>query len=33
MFADAAHEILRDADPIRDDALARVDAFLAGHSA
>jgi lysophospholipase len=33
MFADAAHEILRDADPVRDDALARVDAFLAGHAA
>jgi lysophospholipase len=32
MFADAAHEILRDADPIRDDALARIDAFFAGHS-
>jgi len=33
MFADAAHEILRDADPVRDDALARIDAFLAGHAA
>jgi len=27
-FADAAHEILREADPIRNDALARIDAFL-----
>jgi lysophospholipase len=32
MFADAAHEILRDADPVRDDALARIDAFLARHA-
>jgi lysophospholipase len=27
---EAAHEILREADPIRLDALARIDAFLAG---
>ncbi|HYD14357.1 MAG TPA: alpha/beta hydrolase [Allosphingosinicella sp.] len=30
MMPDAAHEILRDADPVRDRALARIDAFLAG---
>ena len=29
MYADARHEILREADPIRLDALARIDAFLA----
>jgi len=28
MYPDAAHEILREADPIRLDALARIDAFL-----
>lgn len=28
MYPDAAHEILRDADPVRDDALARIDAFF-----
>ena len=28
MYADAGHEILRDADPVRLDALARIDAFL-----
>lgn len=28
MYPDAAHEILREADPVRDDALARIDAFL-----
>ena len=33
MFADAAHEILRDADPVRDDALARIESFLACHAA
>jgi lysophospholipase len=27
-FPDAAHEILREADPIRLAALARIDAFL-----
>ncbi|OYW88900.1 MAG: hypothetical protein B7Z20_01455 [Sphingobium sp. 32-64-5] len=26
--AEAAHEILREADPVRDDALARIEAFL-----
>lgn len=26
--AEAAHEILREADPVRDDALARIDTFL-----
>lgn len=30
MMPDAAHEILRDSDPVRDRALARIDAFLAG---
>ncbi|HTU12278.1 MAG TPA: alpha/beta hydrolase [Allosphingosinicella sp.] len=30
MMPDAAHEILRDDDPVRDEALARIDAFLAG---
>jgi lysophospholipase len=30
MMPDARHEILRDADAIRDRALARIDAFLAG---
>lgn len=29
-FAGARHEILREADPIRNAALARIDAFLAG---
>lgn len=33
MMDDAAHEILRDADPVRLRALARIDAFLAGHAA
>lgn len=27
---EAAHELLREADPVRNDALARIDAFLAG---
>lgn len=31
MFDDSAHEILRESDPIRDAALARIDAFLAEH--
>jgi len=31
MFPDAAHEILREADPVRARALARIDAFLARH--
>jgi lysophospholipase len=30
MMPDARHEILRDADDVRDRALARIDAFLAG---
>jgi len=30
LYPDAAHEILRDADPVRDRALARIDAFLSG---
>lgn len=33
MMPDAAHEILRDADPVRDRALARIDTFLAGLNA
>jgi lysophospholipase len=33
MMDDAAHEILRDADPVRLRALARIDSFLAGHAA
>lgn len=32
MFPHAAHEILREADPLRDRALARIDAFLAMHA-
>lgn len=32
VYPDAAHEILREGDPIRLDALARIDAFLAGHA-
>jgi lysophospholipase len=28
MFTDAAHEILRESDPVRLEALARIDAFL-----
>lgn len=28
--AEAAHELLREADPVRNDALARIDAFLDG---
>jgi hypothetical protein len=28
MYLDAAHEILREADPIRADALATIDEFL-----
>src|SRR5262249_20633022 len=30
MMPDAAHEILRDSDAVRDRALARIDTFLAG---
>jgi lysophospholipase len=33
MMDDAAHEILRDADPVRLRALARIDAFLGEHAA
>jgi lysophospholipase len=33
MMDDAAHEILREADPVRLRALARIDAFLAEHAA
>ena len=33
MMADARHEILRDADAVRDRALARIDAFLDGLTA
>jgi lysophospholipase len=33
MMPDAAHEILRDSDAVRDRALARIDAFLAGLTA
>ncbi|HKR25636.1 MAG TPA: alpha/beta hydrolase [Allosphingosinicella sp.] len=32
MFPRAAHELLREADPVRREALARIDAFLAGHA-
>lgn len=32
VYPDAAHEILREADPVRLDALARIDAFLAEHA-
>ena len=32
MYPDAGHEILREADPIRLDALARIDAFLDAHA-
>jgi lysophospholipase len=31
MYPDAAHEILREADPVRRDALARIDSFLDRH--
>jgi lysophospholipase len=33
MFGEAAHEILRDADPVRLKALAAIDAFLDRHAA
>ncbi|HEV2748831.1 MAG TPA: alpha/beta hydrolase [Allosphingosinicella sp.] len=33
MFPDAAHELLREADSVRLQALARIDAFLAVHAA
>jgi lysophospholipase len=29
---ESAHEILREADPVRDAALAEIDAFLADHA-
>lgn len=32
IYPDAAHEILRDADPIRDAALADIDRFLEAHA-
>ena len=32
MFPDAAHEILREGDPVRLEALARIDGFLAEHA-
>jgi lysophospholipase len=32
MFPDAAHEILREADPVRSAAFARIDAFLDAHA-
>ncbi len=32
IYPDAGHEILRDADPVRLDALARIDAFLDEHA-
>lgn len=32
MFADSAHEILREADPVRSKALARIDSFLDEHA-
>ena len=32
MFPAAAHEILRESDPVRLEALARIDAFLAAHA-
>ena len=31
--AEAAHELLREADPVRDRALAAIDAFLDEHAA
>jgi lysophospholipase len=31
-FPSAAHEILREADPVRRDALARIDSFLAARA-
>lgn len=32
MYADAAHELLRESDPVRLDAFARIDAFLDRHA-
>lgn len=32
MYPHAAHELLRESDPVRLDALARIDAFLDSHS-
>lgn len=32
MFDDCAHEILRERDPVRDEALARIDAFFDKHA-
>lgn len=33
LYPDAGHEILREANPVRTDALARIDSFLAEHAA
>jgi lysophospholipase len=33
MFEDAAHEILREADPVRERAFERIDSFLDAHAA
>jgi lysophospholipase len=32
MFKDAAHELLRESDPVRIEALARIDIFLDAHA-
>jgi lysophospholipase len=32
MYSDAAHELLRESDPVRRDALARIDSFLDRHA-
>jgi lysophospholipase len=32
MFPDAGHELLREADPVRLAALARIDSFLDAHA-
>jgi lysophospholipase len=32
MFKDAAHELLRETDPVRLQALARIDSFLDAHA-
>ncbi|MDP8914832.1 MAG: alpha/beta hydrolase, partial [Pseudomonadota bacterium] len=31
MYPDAGHELLRESDPVRLDALARIDGFLDAH--
>jgi lysophospholipase len=33
MFPDAAHELLRESNPVRLEALARIDGFLDEHAA